>query len=119
MASLQLPIMSVQSATATQQQRFLHALHYIAPALVLGYFLITTTISVCTLQNRKASATGSRKVILPLVSLVVTLFLVESCMLSIDTVLNHARQSSTDSNVSINPHEFGSQPPASFPLTTC
>ena len=108
MASLQSPLMQVDMAAATRQQRFLQAPHYVAPALVLGYFLITTVISACTLQNLKPGSTGSRKLLVPLVCLVTISFLVESCMLLTDTAttaVNDARHSSTDSNVSIFPRE--------------
>lgn len=89
---------------ATEQQLgFLKALHYVAPALVLAYFLITTIISACTLQNLKACGTGPRKVLVSLVSLVVISFLVESCMLLADTLIGDSCHSSTDGNVSTFP----------------
>ena len=118
MASLQLPMMPVEMAAARQQQRFLQALHYTAPALILGYFLISTAISAFTLQNLKASSTGSRKVLVSLGCLVVLSFFVDSCMLLTDTSLNGARHSSTDHNVSDAAHEPGGQAPASPLLTT-
>ena len=108
MASLQSPMMQVDMAAATRQQRFQQALHYIAPALVLGYFLIATAISACTLQNLKPRGTGPRKILVPLVCLVTISCLVESCMLLTDTAttaVNDARHSSTDSNVSTFPRE--------------
>ncbi|KAL9133811.1 MAG: hypothetical protein Q9175_005012, partial [Cornicularia normoerica] len=91
--------MAVEVAATPQQQRFLQCLHYIAPAWVLAYFLITTTISACTLQKLRACGIGPRKVLVSLVSLVVISFLVDSCMLLTDTAVNGARHSSTDSNV--------------------
>lgn len=118
MASLQLPMMPVEIAAAGQQQRFLQALHYTAPVLVLGYFLITSTISACTLHNLKASGTGSRKVLISLVCVVVLSFLVDSCMLLADTALNGSRHSPGDSNVSILLHRPGRQAPAFPSLTT-
>lgn len=103
MASLQSPMMPVEIAAAGQQQRFLQALHYFAPALVLGYFSITSAISSCTLHNLKASGTGSRKVLISLVCVVLLSFLVDCCILLVDTALNGARHSHTDRNVSIFP----------------
>ena len=101
--------MAAEEDPNSQQQRFLQYLRYIVPAVVFAYFWIAKTISVCTLQNLKASGTGPRKVLLPLASLVVFSFLVESCMLLTDTAFNGARYSSTDSNVSSHPsvHEYG------------
>ena len=111
MASSQSPMMAAEEDPNSQQQRFLQYLHYIVPAVVFAYFWIAKTISACTLQNlkAKASGTGPRKVLLPLASLLVFSFLVESCMLLIDTAFNGARYSSTDSNVSSHPsvHEYG------------
>ena len=101
MASLQSPMMAL-----TQQQRFPQSLNYVAPALVLAYFLITSVISTCTLQKLKAGHTGPRKVLVSLVSLVVISFLAEACMLLTDTAVNGARHSSTDSNVSLSPHIY-------------
>lgn len=106
MASLQSPMMAVEMAAREQQQRFLKALHYIAPASVLAYFLITTTISACTMQHLKGCATGPRKVLVSLVSLVLISFLVESCMLLTDTAINAASHSSTDTNVSTLPRIY-------------
>lgn len=103
MVSLQSPMngtMTAVVAAAEQQQRFLQALHYIAPALVLAYFLVAATVSICTLQNLKASRSGPRRILVCLVSLIVVSFLVESCMLLTDTAVNGARHSSTDGNVS-------------------
>ncbi|KAL9070382.1 MAG: hypothetical protein Q9161_004941 [Pseudevernia consocians] len=91
--------MAAEVLATKQQQHFLQLLHYIAPALVLLYYLIATTISVCTLQNLKPGTTSPRRVLVSLVSLVVISYLVESCMLLTDTTINGARQSSTDSNV--------------------
>lgn len=99
MASLRSPMMTMEVAATEQQQHFLKALHYIAPASVFAYFLITTTISACTVQHLKACGNGPRKVLVSLVSLVVLSFLVESCMLLTDTAVNGARHSSTDTNV--------------------
>ena len=93
-------MMAAEEDPNSQQQRFLQYLRYIVPAAVLAYFLIARTISACTLQNLKASGTGPRKVLLPLASLVTVSFLVDSCMLLMDTAFNGARYSSTDSNVS-------------------
>ena len=118
MASLQSPIMPIEMTAARQQQRFLQALHYLAPALVLGYFLITTAVSACRLQNLKASRTGPRKVVIPLVCLVVVSFLLESCMLIIDTAVTGACHSSRDSIVSLFSRKRGRQDPASLLLTT-
>lgn len=106
MASLQSPIMASEVLATKQQQHFLQLLHYIAPALVLGYYLIATMISVCTLQNQKPGGISPRRVLVSLVSLVVISYLVESCMLLTDTTINGARQSSTDSNVSISPRVY-------------
>ncbi|CAD6570642.1 MAG: hypothetical protein ASARMPREDX12_003784 [Alectoria sarmentosa] len=92
-------MMALYMAATEQQQHFLQSLHYLAPALILIYFLIATTVSVCTLQNLKASGPGPRKVLVSLVSLLVISFLVESCMLLTDTAINGARHSSTESNV--------------------
>ena len=100
MASYQSPMTPVDLAPTQKLRRFLKFLHYTAPALILAYFFITTAISACTLQNLKPCAKGPRKVLLPLVGLVVISFLVESCMLLIDTTINGARHSSIDSNVS-------------------
>ena len=118
MASLQTPIMLIEMAAARQQQRFLQALHYLAPASVLGYFLITTAISACKLQNLKASGTGPRKVVIPLAYLVVVSFLVESCMLIIDTAISGACHSSRDSIVSFFLRGPGRKALALFLLTT-
>lgn len=103
--------MAVEVAATNQQPRFLQSLHYLAPALVLAYFLIATAISICTLQNLKASRTGPRKILLSLLSLVVISFMVEACMLLTDTAVNGADHSSTDSNVSFLPriYKSGSQ----------
>ena len=106
MPSLQSPMMAAEVAATEQQQPFLQMLHYLAPALILAYFLITTAISVCTLQHLRACGTGPRKVLASLISLVVISFLVESCMLVTDTAVNGARHSSTDSNVSIFPRAY-------------
>lgn len=92
--------MALELTATGQQQHFLQSLHYIAPAVVLAYFLITTAISACTLQSLKACRAGPRKILVSLASLVVLSFLVESCMLLTDTAVNGARHSSTDSNVS-------------------
>ena len=108
----------METTAARQQQRFLQALHYLAPASILGYFLITTAISACKLQNLKASGTGPRKVVIPLVCLVVVSFLVESCMLIIDTAISGACHSSRDSIVSFLPRKSGRQDPAFFLLIT-
>lgn len=89
--------------TAAKEQqllRFVQIFRYVAPILVFGYFLISTTISTCTLQNLKAQGTGPRKVSVSLVCLVVISFVVDSCMLLTDTAVHGAHQSSTDSNVS-------------------
>ena len=118
MASLQTTIMPMEMAAARQQQRFLQALHYLAPTSVLSYFLITTAISACKLHNLKASGTGPRKVVIPLVCLVVVSFLVESCMLIVDTAISDACHSSRDSIVSLFPRIPGRQDPASIVLTT-
>ena len=112
MASLQSPILAVElAATTEQRQRFLQSLHYLGPALVLAYFLVSTSISACTLQNLKACGTGPRRLLVSLLSLVVASFLAESCMLLTDTAVNHARHSSTDTNVSACPWvcSFGRQ----------
>lgn len=103
---------------AGQQQRFLQALHYLAPAFVLGYFLITTAISACKLQNLKASGTGPRKIVIPLVCLVTAFFLVESCMLIFDTAISGAYHSSRDTIVSLFLRRPGTQDLASILLTT-
>ena len=103
--------MPVDMAATKQSPRFLQCLHYIAPALVLGYFLITTAISAYTLQNLKPSATGPRKVLLPLACLMPISFLLESCMLLIDTNINGARHSSIDSNVSTRSRRSAAQSP--------
>ena len=91
----------VEDGLTRQPPHFLRSLHYVAPALVLVYFFITTTIGACTLRNLKGLGTGARKVLLSLASLVVISFLVESCMLLTNTLVNGARQSSADSNVSV------------------
>lgn len=108
MASLQLPIMAVEvEVTATEQQQpFLIALHYIAPALILVYFSVAVTVSVCTLQNLRARRAGPRKVLVCLVSLIVISFLVESCLLLADTAFYGAHHSSTDGNVSTFPNDY-------------
>ena len=93
-------MMAVYVAAADQQQRFIHSLHYFGPALVLAYFHVANAYSACTLQNLKARGTGPRKVLIPLVCLVLISFLVEACMLLTDTAINGARYSSTDVNVS-------------------
>ena len=118
MASLQSPIMPMEMAAAREQQRFLQVLHYLAPASVLGYFLIATAISACKLQNLKASGTGPRKVVIPLLCLVVVSFLVESCMLIIDTALSGAGHFSRDSIVSVILRKPGRRALALFLLTT-
>lgn len=109
MASLQSPIMAVEVVAINHQQRFLQSFHYLAPALVLAYFMVTTAISVCTLQNLKACRSGPRKVLVSLLSLVITSFLVEACMLLTDTAVNGAHHSSTDSNVSSLPRTYESR----------
>ena len=111
MASFQSPMMPVDMAATQQSQRWQRYLHYIAPALILAYYLIATSISACTLQNLKPCATGPYKVLLPLVCLVVISFLVESCVLLIDTTVNGARHSSIDSNVSTRPRKSARQSP--------
>ena len=116
MASVQSPIIAAGVLATKHQQHFLQWLHYIAPALVLLYYLIATTISVCTLQNLKPGTTSPRRVLLSLVSLVVISYLVESCMLLTDTTINGARQSSTDSNVSTSPNVYE---PERQGLTSC
>ena len=108
MASLQSPMMAVEMAATKQQlEGFLQSLRYLAPVIILGYFLASSTISICTLQNLKACGTAPRKVLIMLVCMVVISFLVESCMLVTDTAINSARHSSTDSNVSVLPCETG------------
>ena len=109
MASLQSPIMAVDVAAINQQQRFLQSLHYLAPALVLAYFMTTTAISVCTLQTLKACRSGPRKVLVSLLSLVVLSYLVEACMLLTDTAVNDAHHTSTDGNVSSLPRTYKSR----------
>ena len=96
-------MMAAEEDPNSQQQRFLHYLRYIVPAMIFAYFWIARTISACTLQNLKASGTGPRKILLPLAFLVMVSFLVDSCMLLMDTAFNGARYSSTDSNVSSPP----------------
>ena len=111
MASSQSPMMAAEEDPNSQQQRFLQHLRYIVPATVLAYFWIARIISACTLQNLKASSTGPRKLLLPLASLVVVSFFVDSCMLLLDTAFNGARYSSTSSNVSSPPplNKYGGQ----------
>ena len=96
-------MMAAEEDPNSQQQRVLQHLRYIVPATVLAYFWIARIISACTLQNLKASSTGPRKILLPLASLVMVSFLVDSSMLLMDTAFNDARYSSTDSNVSSRP----------------
>lgn len=106
MGSFQTPMMAVRVAAREQQQRFPTILHYLAPALVLAYFMLAVSVSTCTLQNLKTRRAGPRKVLVCLVSLIVVSFLVESCMLLADSVVGGARHSSTHGNVSAFPNIY-------------
>lgn len=82
-------------------QDICRALHYIAPAATLLYYLITTTISVLTLQNLKGvDRKVPRQLLLLLMSSVLASYMLEALMLLIDTFTRGALHSSMDSNVS-------------------
>lgn len=92
--------MEVGGAEAERLRHGLELLHYLSPVAVFAYYLLATTVSVCTLQSLNVSTTGPRKFILCFVSLVLLSYVLEACMLLTDTLANHALFSSTDTNVS-------------------
>lgn len=99
MSSQQTSIMEAGVTDARPMLRALAVLHYLSPAVVLAYYLIAATVSACALHKPKVSRPGPRKVVLWLVSLVLSSYFVEACMLLTDTLTNHAGFSSTDKNV--------------------
>lgn len=78
----------------------LYVLQYMSPVLVIAYYLLASTVSLCSLQKARSSGTSPRKTLLWLMSLVALSYMVEACMLVLDSLANHARFSSTNSNVS-------------------
>ena len=100
MASSQSLVNTTDMATSTGLHRMRNVLYYIVPATVLTYYVLASTISTCTLQNMKAH-TGKMpfKVLLWLMILVMLSFGAEALMLTVDTIGNEARYSSTASNV--------------------
>lgn len=94
-------------ADADRLHHALRILHYLSPIAVLAYFMLAGIVSFCTLQSLKASGVGPRKAILWLMSLVLLSYVVEACMLLTDTLANHARHSTTGTNVSWLPTSAG------------
>lgn len=87
-------------ATTDKLRHFLSILHYLSPIVIISFYLLAATVSICTLQSLKASRIGPRQLLLWLMSSVLVSYIVEACMLLTDTMTNDARFSSTDSNVS-------------------
>ena len=79
----------------------LRVLHYIFPTIILAYYLVAQSVSICTLQSLRCSGRQTnRKPILVLQVTVLALYAIEASMLTLDTLLNNASNSSRDSNVS-------------------
>ena len=77
-----------------------HMLVYVAPATILIYYILASTISTCTLQGLKSRAhSAPYRTLQWLTVLVLISFVAEALMLLIDSIYNQARYSSTDSNV--------------------
>lgn len=88
-------------AAAHQVHDICRALHYVAPAATLLYYLIATTISVLALQNLKLNDRKvPRKTLFLLASSVLVSYIGEAALLLVDTFMRASLQSSTDSNVS-------------------
>lgn len=80
----------------------LEVLHYIFPLIVLGYFLVATSISICTLQSLKSQPRKiPRKPWLILQGFIFGLYLAEGLMLLSNTIFQDASSSSKDANVGL------------------
>ncbi len=92
--------MVTDMAATDKLQQALQIVHYLSPAVVILYYILALTISICTLHNLDSSRSRPRKILLRLTVVILLSYLVEVCLLVIDTLVNHGRLSSTDRNVS-------------------
>lgn len=85
-----------------QQMQFaIQVLHYTGPPVVLFYYLIAATVSVCILQTLEKSERKPQKLALYYMLFVMVTYIVEASMLVFDTFNNQPRRSTTDSNVRV------------------
>ncbi len=85
-----------------QMQYAIQVLHYAGPPVVLLYYLIAATISVCTLQSlKKPNERKPQKLAIHFMFFTMITYLGEASMLVFDTFNGETRRSTTDSNVRI------------------
>ena len=96
-------MMAVDVAASNSLQQALEILHYLSPAVVIAYHLLAVTVSICALHNLTSPRTSPRRLLLGLMSAVLFSYVVEACMLLIDTLIKNARFSGPDINASENP----------------
>ena len=94
---------AVDMTTTDRLDQALKIVHYVSPAVVIAYYLLAVTVSICVLHNLTPSHTSPRRVLLGLMATVLFSYVVEACMLLIDTLANHGRFSTTDGNVRMIP----------------
>lgn len=92
--------MTADMAATDKLQQTLCIIHYVSPAVIIAYYSLAVTVSVCVLHNLKHPRTSPLTILKWLTFTILFSYMVEACMLLIDTLANHSRFSSTDSNVS-------------------
>ncbi len=93
---------------SVQQMQYANrVLHYTAPSLILLYYLVATTVSICTLQSlKRPDEKKSRNPAIYVVLSIMITYLGEASMLVFDTFNSQPRRSTTDSNVSIHARQL-------------
>ena len=92
-------LMSMESAEHGRDA--LRVLHYVFPAVLLTYYIVSQIVSICTLQNLQSRGCKiKRRPIVLLQCTVLILYTVEALLLVLDSLLSNPSNSSTDGNVS-------------------
>lgn len=85
-----------------QVQYAIQVLHYTGPSIVLLYYLVAATVSVCTLQSLKKPDQRKPQILAIYFMLFIMMtYIGEASMLVFDTFNSQPRRSTTDSNVCI------------------
>ncbi len=93
---------------SVQQMQYANrVLHYTTPSLILLYYLVAATVSVCTLQSlKRPDEKKPRKPAIYVMLSIMIIYLGEASMLVFDTFNSQSRRSTTDSNVSIHARQL-------------
>ncbi len=87
-----------------QMQYVIQVLHYTGPSVVLLYYLVAATVSVCTLQSlKKPNQRKPQTLAIYFMLFTMMTYIGEASMLVFDTFNSQPRRSTTDSNVCIPP----------------